>query len=157
MKMMFNAIAVAILALACLVFSGCIIEHQEIPLVGREPWGNPVFSGSRESTANGWNENGVIVNITLTNGVITRVDIDVSRETFGFREMAEVFARPIIEASNSFDIPSAAIDGATGATATLRGIVMAGSQALLQIPGVEEEDLDWEWQWEWTPPPADTN
>ena len=155
MKMSFKVIPITILALVCLGFTSCIIEHQEIPLETREPWGIPPYSGTRTATANGWFENSVIVTITLANGIITNVHIDASAESAGFREMAISQATPIIGVTNSFHIPGAVVDGVSGATYTLRGIVRAGSQALLQIPGVEEEDLGWIWDWEWSPPPGD--
>ena len=155
MKMNFKCIPIAVLGLLCMGFSGCIIEHRETPIVERAAWGIPPANQTVTATANGWNENGVTVTITLVNGIITNLVIDASGESPGFRDMGPAIARPIIEASNSFHIPSASVDGATGATATLRGIVRAGSMALLLIDGVEEEDLDWYWGWLWTEPPPD--
>ena len=153
MKMSFKVMPITILALVCLGFTSCIIEHQEIPLETRGGWGEPPFTGTRTATANGWFEDGVTVTITLTNGVITSFNIDASRESPGFGMMGVVEATPIIQVTNSFDIPgSLHIDGTSGATHTLRGIVRAGTQALLQIPGVEEEDIDWVFEWEWEPP-----
>jgi len=153
MKTIFRAMAFAVLASFCLFFTSCIIEHHEIPLETRDPWGIPPFSGTVSATANGYYENSVTVTITLANGVFTNVVINVMGDTAGFREMAHAAATPIVNATNSFHIPQADIDGATGATLTLRGIVRAGSQALLEIPGVYEEDLDWRFDWEWVAPP----
>ncbi|MCL2380911.1 MAG: hypothetical protein FWC64_04880 [Treponema sp.] len=148
MKMRFKAAAVAAFAIVCVAFAGCIIENREPYIPEGSPWGIPAFSGTRSATANSHYENGVTVTIDLVNGIITDVRF-THLDTIQYFFFARSAAEPIIRSRNTFAIP---LDAATGSTRSLRGIIRAGTQALLQIPGVEEDDIDWEWEWEWEPP-----
>ena len=111
--------------------------RRPLPPPPSPPWGIPLFTGTSEGSAFGW-AGPVGVFITLENGFITEVDFDLSTETPAFVSRIPAMLRPIIKQRNSFNFP----DIITGATVTTRGIIEAGRQALLNIPGVTDDDID---------------
>ena len=99
---------------------------------GKTPWGNPPFSGTVSGTARGHSP-GVEVTLTLVNGIITEVELNLSRETAAFARTPGREAPGLIIEMNSTNI-----DTIAGATETSDGIREAGKQALLKIPGVTD-------------------
>ena len=96
------------------------------------PWGAPPFTGTVTGTARGYAP-GVEVTLTLVNGLITEVVLDLSRETAAFARTPGRDAPGMIIAMNSTNI-----DTIAAASETCRGIREAGKQALLKIPGVTD-------------------
>ena len=96
----------------------------------KTPWGDPPFSGVVSGSATGYYPD-LRVTLTLENGIITGVDLDLSRETASFARGPGQEAPELIKTMNSTNV-----DTIAGASETSRGIREAGKEALLQIPGV---------------------
>ena len=155
MRVNFKIFVAVTLAALCVAFTSCPIENREIDLGFAAPWGRPEpASITVDGTANGWFENSVHVTVTLVNGIITDVDIDVSAETQLFAAPVPGRIAPLVLEANAFNFP---VNVVSMATATGRGVARAGALALLEVPGVTEEDITWVWEFAWTAPPADTN
>jgi hypothetical protein len=123
---------IAALALVCVIFTACIIQHELPPRAA--PWGTPNSNtGDFEGSAPGY-QSDIEVTIRLVNGNIVEVEIDVSRETTIFMNMNNLpqALEERVLATNSFDFTPDAFSAPT----TVRAARDAGRAALLSIPGV---------------------
>jgi len=135
MKKKFRAISFAALLLGCLMFTACPTELSLSGGDGRpaDAWGDG-YSGTVSGSGAGYRGNRVGVTLTLEDGRITNVELDLSTQTAPFVRRHPREIPPIVIRDNSFDnIPVQII---SGSTRTTEGIIEAGNDALSRIPGV---------------------
>ena len=125
--------------LVCLLFTACIVElSSEITGGKHPPYGVPPHNGEVTGSAWGWQSN-VSVALTLADGVITNVVLDISGESPIYVRRVPAVVIPRIIARNALD--TVTVDVVANATRTTNAIRAAGRQALEGIPGVEF--VDW--------------
>ena len=130
-KLLFTGI---ILTLVCLLFASCTAKKRN---GNGDLWGTPMQNSVTVSgTARGHNELGIGVELTLVNGKITNVVLDLSNDTLIYTQLVQSRAPEIIIQQNTTNI-----DTIAGASETTRGIRRAGRKALLQVPGVNESNV----------------
>jgi len=97
---------------------------------GSLPWGNPPFSGTVQgSSTKGYGRRPITVTLTLTEGHIVDVKMNLSGETPRYvRGLPEKTKTQMIN-TNNWDV-----DAVSGATKTVDGIRDAAKKALEQIP-----------------------
>jgi len=133
------------LAALCLILSACPVAYESdngggaVPV---EPWGDPPINGEFSGTGWGYFRDGVSMSFRMVNGVITDVEMDLTRETWDMVSRVEGIVAPLIQQRNSFDFAPNAV---AGSTRTIEAIIVIGTQGLLYL-GVDEEDIDWQWQ-----------
>ena len=130
---------ITVLVVMCVLFVACFIENEPPNYdTVQGGYGEPLYDGPPiEGTGQG--HNGPLkVTITLENGKIKDVELNIGGETYSNTRRIPNVIPPIIIRTNSFNYASNIV---SGATYTGRGIKEAGKNALLQIPGVTEEDL----------------
>ena len=116
MKKNFSVMAVVLLALACVMFTACIIESER-PVI-RGPWllpGGAPITGVVYTQTPGYTGRPIFVTVLLDDsGIIRAVDIDVSNDTQRYVAGLPGTIKPMILLTNSFNFPITIVSGATG-------------------------------------------
>ena len=139
MRKKFTAMIIITLVAICLILATCRRERSE-PVI---PWGDPPATGTFSGTGYGFFVKRVKTGFCIERGNIVEVDIDLSGETQGIVERVPGRVEALILGSNSFDFPPNVV---AGATRTIEAIIAIGTEALLTIDGVTEEDITWQWK-----------
>jgi uncharacterized protein with FMN-binding domain len=124
-----------VLLAAGLMITGCFVEYDptDVPEAKSvvDSSGTPISGGPVTKTGPGYGGE-VSVTVTLTNGYITGLTLDVSKE---IQPDSPVYAGgiinnwiPLVQKANSFDV-----DVSTSATTTLKTVKKLGNQALFEI------------------------
>jgi len=138
MEKKFTVLTIAAIALVSLMFAACPTELTLGGGGGETPtWGGG-YSGTVTGSGFGFGGSSVGVTLTLVNGYITDVALDLRTQTPAFVGRHPTVIPPIVIRDNSFDnIPVQII---SGSTRTTEGIIQAGNAALATIPSVEGEE-----------------
>jgi len=155
MKRKISVTAIAVFALICLMFTACITEHPlpDFGGAGDRVWGlisaDPdtdeeviiPFTSSVpvRGRARGWSNAFVDVYITFEDGIITRLDFDLSRQTPGHVSAVPDALRLWVSRTNSFDFP---VNVVTQATLSVRAIQNGAREAMRNHPEISEELVD---------------
>jgi len=134
-------VLIATLALVCLMFIACPIQHSFDAPPTASPWTSPgsdaPITNAIDGAAPGFGGN-VGVRIFLSNGLITRVDFDISAETDSFTHSIPGVLEPHIIRFNSFNFCDFIV---SGATRTTRGLKEAARDAFRR-ENIPEAQLD---------------
>lgn len=113
----------------CLIFAACWVEFT---INGHDPYksnSGALISGKDTGTGEGYSKSTITVEVTLTNGLITAVNISSSTGELAPNGPEAISAAAnIIILQNSFDL-----DTLSSATFTTNGIKEAGKQALTKL------------------------
>jgi uncharacterized protein with FMN-binding domain len=97
---------------------------------GKNPWGNPPFSGTVQgSSTKGYGRKPITVTLTLKEGRIADVKMNLSGETPSYVKGLPEKTKTQMINTNNWDV-----DTVSGATKTVDGIRDAAKKALEQIP-----------------------